>query len=144
MMNEPEQTLEVLAGAINNGTEAVIRENVLLHRFIKTLRLQNQELRKGKPLEVTKEMVFAFCSAISDASVGEDDFNEVKKGLESALSNLNAPLAITATNQERLVYEPVGANEHENTQHKSYCAGWNDCVDASSSHRGLIDAKLIS
>lgn len=152
------KTLESLASKLDNSTESLIRENVLLRRIIKSLRFERKAFRQDvsmltkrleesanhvhliegllqdyleqKPIEVTKDMVIAFCHAISDADVSENEFIDVKKGLEAALCNVKASNILSKPAVETMQYEAIGANEHENTMHQGYCSGWNDCIDA--------------
>lgn len=42
-------------------------------------------------IEVTKEMIYAFCNAISDASITHQEYKEVEIGLKAALCNINIP-----------------------------------------------------
>ena len=44
--------------------------------------------QQSPAIEITKEMIYSFCHAISDASITEQEFNEVKIGLTASLSHL--------------------------------------------------------
>lgn len=48
------KTLESLASKLDNRTESLIRENVLLRRFIKSLRIENKALRANKTTPSSK------------------------------------------------------------------------------------------
>lgn len=107
-------------------------------------RAELENYRKASAIEINDEMVFAFCRAISDDSVGTDEVEDIKTGLRAAFANVAAPQLLTDAETEFFSYGSEHGFEYHKTAQGAIdaaeaaiddyrgdaCDGWSDEVDS--------------
>lgn len=103
-----------------------------------------QEYRNAAAIEINDEMVFAFCRAISDATVGADEAEDIKTGLRAAFANVVAPQPLPDAETEFFSFGSEHGFEYHKTAQGAIdaaeaaiddyrgdaCDGWSEEVDS--------------
>ncbi len=104
LFSTPKGTVEFL-GRVPDRKLCDLKEGDLLYKQ------EAIPAQQSLAIEITKEMIYSFCHAISDASVTEQEFNEVKIGLTAAFSHFQqSPAVAVHGNWDEEAYKSVCDN----------------------------------